>query len=157
MVRAATEADLDHLAVVWHDAWHEGHDGLVPEELSRIRSLENFRERLPLMLPTVRVVGPEGRPVGLCQVKEDELHQLFVSGVARGGPVALALTVDAEAEIRRNGFERGWLACAIGNERAARFYEKAGWVRTGIVTNQAITPTGQMPLEVWRYEKVLAD
>jgi len=107
------------------------------------------------MLPTVRVVGPEGHPVALCQVKEDELHQLFVAGTARGGTVAMALTLDAEQEIRRRGFQRAWLACAIGNERAARFYEKAGWHRTGVVINHAITPTGQLPLEVWCYEKVL--
>lgn len=155
IVRAASEADLDHLAVVWHDAWHEAHDGLVPDELSRVRTLENCRERLTLMLPAVRVVGQEGRPLGFCQVKEDELYQLFVSRDARGGGVAGALAHDAEEEIRRAGFLHAWLACAIGNERAARFYEKSGWRRTGVVINHAITPTGPLPLEVWRYEKAL--
>jgi ribosomal protein S18 acetylase RimI-like enzyme len=155
VVRPALDADLDHLAVVWHDAWHEAHDGLVPEELSRVRTLQNCRERLTLMLPAVRVVGQEGRPLGFCQVKEDELYQLFVSQEARGGGVAAALARNAEEEIRRRGFTRAWLACAIGNERAARFYEKSGWRRTGVAINFAVTPTGQMPLEVWRYEKAL--
>jgi len=35
-----------------------------------------------------------------------------------------------------------WLACAIGNERAARFYEKCGWHRTGVVTSRLDAPSG---------------
>jgi RimJ/RimL family protein N-acetyltransferase len=53
------------------------------------------------------------------------------------------------------GVETAWLACAIGNERAARFYEKCGWRRTGNMINYAETANGAFPLEVWRYEKVL--
>jgi RimJ/RimL family protein N-acetyltransferase len=49
-----------------------------------------------------------------------------------------------------------WLACAIGNERAARFYEKSGWRRTGTMVSQLETPNGIFPLEVWRYEKRLS-
>jgi len=48
-----------------------------------------------------------------------------------------------------------WLACAIGNERAARFYEKHGWRRAGIVTNAAETSQGVFMLDVWRYEKTV--
>lgn len=49
----------------------------------------------------------------------------------------------------------GWLACAIGNDRAARFYEKNGWRRAGTIINEADTERGPFPLEVWRYEKPL--
>jgi len=47
------------------------------------------------------------------------------------------------------------IACAIGNERAARFYEKHGWRRVGTMVNYAETSDGAFPLEVWRYEKAL--
>ena len=53
------------------------------------------------------------------------------------------------------GVEIAWLACAIGNEPAARFYEKCGWRRAGIVINQLETLNGTFPLDVWRYEKRL--
>jgi RimJ/RimL family protein N-acetyltransferase len=56
---------------------------------------------------------------------------------------------------RASGVETGWLSCAIGNHRAARFYEKSGWRRVGVVIYQAETSTGPFPLEVWRYEKRL--
>ncbi|MDZ5695843.1 GNAT family N-acetyltransferase [Chelativorans sp. M5D2P16] len=75
---------------------------------------------------------------------------------ARGSGVAAALIADAEARLAGSGVETAWLACAIGNERAARFYEKSGWRLAGTVVNQAETSTGPFPLEVWRYEKRLA-
>ena len=51
---------------------------------------------------------------------------------------------------------RAWLACAIGNDRAARFYEKCGWTRMGTMINEAETSRGPFSLEVWRYEKQLS-
>lgn len=56
------------------------------------------------------------------------------------GRAAAALIGDAEARLAERGVETAWLACAIGNHRAARFYEKSA---------------GIFPLEVWRYEKRL--
>jgi ribosomal protein S18 acetylase RimI-like enzyme len=78
-----------------------------------------------------------------------------VSREARGSGVAAALTADAEARLAERGVETAWLACAIGNDRAARFYEKSGWRLAGTVVNPAETSSGPFPLEVWRYEKRL--
>ncbi len=72
---------------------------------------------------------------------------------ARGSGAAAALMADAEARLAKSGVETAWLACAIGNHRAARFYEKCGWCRVGVVTYQAETATGYFPLRVWHYEK----
>jgi GNAT superfamily N-acetyltransferase len=155
-VRAAEEAEIDHLAKVWFDGWQDGHAQIVPAELTRLRTLENFRHRLHEALPNIRVVGPPGSPVGFCIVKGDELYQLFVSAPSRGSGVARALIADAEARLSENGVGTAWLACAIGNERAARFYEKCGWHRVGTMVNQVETSNGLFPLEVWRYEKSLA-
>lgn len=154
-LRSAVQADLDPLALIWYEGWHEAHALLVPTALTRLRTLESFRDRLQTALPAVRVVGPPGSPVGFCIVKEDELYQLFVSSQARGSGVAVALIADAEARLAANGVVTAWLACAIGNDRAARFYEKAGWHRTGTMVNQAETSHGPFPVEVWRYEKCL--
>jgi len=154
-VRAATGADLDALAQIWHDTWHEAHAHLVPAELTRLRTLENFRQRMQAALPQVRVAGPPGQPVGFCMVKGDELDHLFVSAAARGSGAATALLSDAEARLAQAGVKTAWLACAIGNDRAARFYEKCGWRRVGNMINPAQTSQGDFPLEVWRYEKRL--
>lgn len=65
------------------------------------------------------------------------------------------LIADAEARLAERGVETAWLACAIGNDRAAKFYEKRGWRRAGTMINQAETSAGIFPLETWRYEKSL--
>jgi len=154
-IRPAEQTELDQLARVWFDAWRDAHAQIVPAELARLRTLENFRERMQKELPNVRVAGSPGEPVGFCLVKDDELYQLFVAARARGTGVAAALMADGEALLAESGVETAWLACAIGNERAARFYEKCGWRRTGTMTNEAETSEGTFLLQVWRYEKTL--
>jgi GNAT superfamily N-acetyltransferase len=154
-VRSADAAEIDHLARLWHDVWHETHAPLQPPELIRLRTLESFRERLQAALPDIRAAGPLGAPVGFHVIKGDELYQLFVSPEARGSGVAVALIADAEAQLAERGVETAWLACAIGNHRAARFYEKSGWRLAGTVVNPAETSSGPFPLDVWRYEKRL--
>jgi ribosomal protein S18 acetylase RimI-like enzyme len=154
-VRGADEAEIAYLAKIWYDGWQDAHANIVPAELTRLRTLKSFRDRLQAALPNVRVVGSSGEPVGFCIVKDDELYQLFVAAESRGSGAAAALIADAEARLSEAGVEIAWLACAIGNERAARFYEKCGWRRAGIVVNHAETSNGTFPLEVWRYEKRL--
>jgi ribosomal protein S18 acetylase RimI-like enzyme len=115
----------------------------------------NFCGRLQAALPEIRVAGPLGAPVGFCVLKRDELYQLFVSPHARGSGVAAALITDAETRLAERGVETARLACAIGNYRAARFYEKTGWRLAGTIVNPAETSRGPFPLEVWRDEKRL--
>lgn len=154
-VRPAREAEIPRLAEIWHDAWLDAHAALLPEELKRLRTLESFRDRLAKALPRVRVVDVSGEPAGICMIKGDELYQLFVAAHARGTGAAIALIDDAEARIRDTGVKLAWLTCAIGNDRAARFYEKRGWRRTGVVPSRVETTEGEFELDAWRYEKPL--
>jgi GNAT superfamily N-acetyltransferase len=154
-VRPAEEREIDHLARLWYDGWQDAHAKILPAELARVRTPESFRRRLAEALPDVRVIGPPGLPMGFCMLKGDELYQLYVAAESRGSGVAAALMADAEDRLAKSGVATAWLACAIGNERAARFYEKSGWHRTGVVVSEMEIPSGILPLEVWRYEKSL--
>lgn len=154
-LRAAEETEIDQLARLWHDSWHDALVPIVPAELARRRTLESFGPRLRAALPDVRVVGPLRSAVGLCIVRGSELYQLFVSADARGSGVAERLIVHAEGRLAGRGVDTAWLTCAVGNARAARFYEKCGWHRTRTFVDQLETPEGPFPLEVWRYEKSL--
>ena len=89
-------------------------------------------------------------------LKDDELYQLFVAPEARGGGVAATLMDDGEARLAARGHVTAWLACAIGNERAARFYRKRGWIYVGPFVSRLETSAGPFDLKVWRYEKRLA-
>jgi hypothetical protein len=62
---------------------------------------------------------------------------------------------NAEARFIAAGVGQAWLACGIGNDRAARFYEKQDWTRGADVTIQLEIPGAIIPLVVWRYEKQL--
>jgi GNAT superfamily N-acetyltransferase len=154
-VRAAEKNELDQLARIWYDGWIDAHAHLVPEALRRLRTLESFRDRLGAAFADIRVAGPSGAPVGFTIVKDDELYQLYVSAPARGSGVAATLIDDAEARLAASGVETAWLACAIGNHRAARFYEKRGWRQVAAVVYPAETSSGSFDLEVCRYEKSL--
>ncbi len=155
-VRSADPSEIDALARLWYDSWQDAHARIVPAELTRLRTLESFRDRLQAALPGVRVVGPRGAPVGFCLVKADELYQLFVAAPARGSGVAALLVADAEARLAEDGVGTAWLTCAIGNDRAAKFYEKCGWRRTGTIVERLDTSQGEFALEVWHFEKALA-
>ena len=155
-VRTPREAEIDQLADIWYRGWQDAHADILPAELKRLRTLKSFKERLDAALDTVRVAGPAGDPMGFCMIKGDELYQLYVSAESRGTGVAAELIADAEDRLKKNGVHTAWLACAIGNDRAARFYEKRGWRRVGKMINELETPEGIFPLEVWRYEKRLS-
>ena len=153
--RDASSSEVEKLARVWYDAWRDAHLHLAPPALARARTLESFTERMAAALPEVRVLGDVGNPLGFHLVRDDELNQLFVAATARGTGAAHALIADAEWRLSERGVEVAWLACAIGNDRAARFYEKCGWRRAGVVTSLIEIPEGTLPFDVWRYEKSL--
>jgi ribosomal protein S18 acetylase RimI-like enzyme len=153
--RPAEEAEIDHLAQLWHQGWHDAHGKLAPEGLVRARTLDTFRDRLAAALEDTRVIGPAGAPLGLCMIKDDELYQLYVAREARGSGIAAALIADGEARLVARGFATAWLACAIGNDRAARFYEKCGWAMAREAVNRLETPAGVFEVAIWRYEKAV--
>lgn len=155
VIRDAVAADLPGLGALWHDGWHEAHARHVAEELMRARTPEDFDRRLRAMLQQTRVAGSPDDPVGFCTIREDELMHLFVAPGVRGTGTATALLHDGEARLRRCGFRVAWLACIIGNDRAARFYEREHWVRKAVMTYLAETGATRFPLDEWRYEKAL--
>lgn len=156
-IRQAVTEDLPFLADLWLQGWRDGHASILPAELTALRTLESFAERLEQALPLLRVAGPVGDPSAFHLIKGEELNQFYVHTRARGTGMASVLLADAEMRFRETGVARPWLACAIGNLRAARFYEKSRWNRTGVENIPTETSLGPFPLEVWRYEKHLGE
>lgn len=154
-VREANCEDIDALAQIWYEGWRDAHAAIVPEELARVRTYDNFRRRLEDELEEVRVIGDVGTPLGFSMTKDDELYQLYVSRDARGTGAAKKLIAEVETRLASRGMQTAWLACAIGNDRAARFYEKSGWHLARKFLSEIPVPDGIIKLEVWRYEKNL--
>lgn len=152
-VRDADVIELDQLAELWYNGWQDAHASILPAELAQHRTLKSFRQRLVDHLVHARVLGPLGRPVGFCIVKQDELYQFYLSAEARGSGIAAALLADGERRLAASGTTTAWLACAIGNVRAMRFYEKNGWALGGQMVSELEIPGGIYRLDVQRYEK----
>jgi GNAT superfamily N-acetyltransferase len=154
-IRDAQLPEIGLLAKLWFDGWRDAHARIVPAELARVRTLQSFEERLHRTSGGVRVAAVAGQPVGFYILRGAELYQLYLSSDVRGSGAAAVLIADAEARLREGGVDTASLSCAVGNDRAARFYEKCGWLRTGTMTDDVVVPSGTFPLEVWRYEKSL--
>ena len=155
-VRTANPEDVEALADIWYQGWLDAHAAILPAELAKDRTRESLRERLGNLLADTRVVGKPGEPLGFSITQEAELNQLYVSAEARGKGVAQALIKEFEERLAAD-YDTVWLACAIGNDRAARFYEKSGWHMARIVVHKLQLKDGPFDLDVWRYEKVLRE
>ena len=83
-IRPAEISEAAELAQLWYDGWQDAHASIVPDELARLRTLEDFSERMLRGIANVRTAGPVGEPLGFHIVKGDELNQLYVRASARG-------------------------------------------------------------------------
>ncbi|NQE63811.1 N-acetyltransferase [Caulobacter sp. RHG1] len=154
-VRSAEAADLAPLALLWWRGWRDAHLPIVPKALATRSTLDSFIDRMAVAMPRIRTMGPVGAPFGFHLIKGDELHQLYVAEESRGAGIAALLMIDAENRLLEAGATKSWLACTVGNTRAARFYQKAGWTLARTQTLPSEIPGGWFPLKAWRYEKTL--
>ncbi len=155
LLRPMDAADVEPLTDLWTQGWRDGHAGIVPDGLYSFRTREQFRDRLTGAPDLLHLTGPVGEPEGFVRLKGDELDQFYVDPSMRGTGLAQRLMAAAEDLLRRLGHRKVWLACSVGNDRAARFYEKSGWIRAGTTRYGAETAAGTFELDVWRYEKAL--
>jgi GNAT superfamily N-acetyltransferase len=142
-IRPAVDADMAAVADLWHEGWHDGHAGRVPEGLTELRTLAAFHERTPARVTETTVaLSDSGDLLGFVMVVGDEVEQVFVGRTARGSGLAADLLTVAEQQVGAAGHESAWLAVVAGNARARRFYEKQGWVDEGDLPYE-VTAGGQ--------------
>jgi GNAT superfamily N-acetyltransferase len=132
LLRPAAGADMGAVADLWHEGWHDGHAGHVPEGLTTLRTLEAFHERTPKRVADTTVaLDASGELLGFVMVVGDEVEQVFVGRAARGTGLAAELLGAAESRVAAAGHDEAWLAVVTGNTRARRFYERCGWRDAG--------------------------
>ncbi|MCT8161512.1 GNAT family N-acetyltransferase [Pseudoruegeria sp. SHC-113] len=154
--RKATPQDTAAIAALWAEGWQDAHAGIVPAALLAARTPKSFPPRVAAHLGGTWIAETEGRLLGFFIIEGAEVYQFYVARAARGTGLATRQMAQAEAVLHADGVEAAWLACSVGNARAAAFYEKAGWRNVGEVEIEVETAEAGFPLTVWRFEKTLA-
>ena len=157
VVRRAAVDDVPAIARIWHIGWADGHLGHVPPELVPYRNEAQFVSRARARIESTWVAESHGQSFGFVVIKDDEVEQLYVDRTARGTGVAALLLRKGEAEIRRAGHRRAWLAVVDGNRRARSFYSRLGWRDSGPLEYMAETEAGPLAVPSRRYEIDLTD
>ena len=156
VVRPATPADAADVARIWAAGWPDGHLGNVPDELVQARTSESFRSRAPGRVGDTSVAEVDGEVAGFVMVVADEVEQVYVDAAHRGTGIAGLLLTEAERRVAVGGHGRAWLAVAVGNDRAKRFYERQGWVDEGVSDHPAPVAGGSIPVSCHRMVKNVA-
>lgn len=135
----------DRAAVVrlWHDAWHDGHGAVLPAHVIAERTPESFDLRLGPLEAGTLVAEVGGHIQGFAAIEGNEIDQLYVAAEARGTGLAAALLAATEAELARRGIRDVAIQCSAGNDRAHRFYARAGWHDSGVRQAPIWTPDGR--------------
>lgn len=146
----ARPQDAPKIAQLWHAGWHVAHAAVVPGALTILRTPAEFAARTEAHLHQTRIATIDGEMAGFFMLDDDEVYQFYVASEFQGTGFAEELMAVAE---RTLGPGLKWLACSVGNTRAARFYEKCGWVQAGTIPYDVETAEGSLVVTVWRYEK----
>lgn len=153
LLRPARVSDAAVVAEIWYDGWRDGHFGHAPDELVAIRTPGSFDTRAADRVGDT-VVATDGDTIaGFVMVAGDEVEQIYVATGHRGTGVAAVLLAEAERLVAAKGHDRAWLAVAVGNARARRFYERQGWADEGPFDYPAKIGSGTIPVPCHRYVK----
>jgi GNAT superfamily N-acetyltransferase len=134
ILRPATPDDVDAIAALFHEGWHDVHPGRVPDGLTERRTPAAFRDRVTRRVAETdetTVAQVDGTIAGFVMVSGDEAEQVYVDRAFRGSGVAALLLTEAERQVAAGGHDVAWLVVVRGNERAQAFYAKQGWVDEG--------------------------
>jgi GNAT superfamily N-acetyltransferase len=146
-IRAATPEDARAIAEVHVASWRAAYRGVLPDTyLDRLSVDEREAQRRghlgdPSSEWGTLVAEEDGRVIGFATFgpsrDEDappgtgEVPAIYLDPAVVGTGVGRALFAEAASGLRNAGFTRATLWVLEANERARRFYEKAGWTWDG--------------------------
>jgi GNAT superfamily N-acetyltransferase len=154
--RLATTSDLRAVASLYYAVWHETHAAFMPAEEIARRTPPFFMERMTALLPSTLVVETGSGIAGFASWRGHLLGQIYIAALFRGSGIAVALMAACELAMASEAIAEAELHCVIGNHRARRFYERAGWKHDGEVIEMVAGPDGDAAISFWRMRKMLA-
>jgi GNAT superfamily N-acetyltransferase len=147
-IRRATPEDARSVAEVHVGSWRHAYRGLLPDEYLDRLSVDDreamWREAFGEPASGAFVAEAGDRIVGFASFgpsrDEDasadigEIPAIYVEPSVLGAGVGRELISAATDALRERGYRRATLWVLEANERARRFYEKAGWTWDGAVS-----------------------
>ena len=147
-VRTATRSDVASIAGLRVAVWRAAYAGLIPTQVlagldaerDAARRAADWDERHADPRIVELVAEADGGVVGwaACGPSRDpergadgELYALYAASERWSTGIGHALLVRCEDDLRAAGFTAADLWVLEGNERAASFYERHGWVEDG--------------------------
>lgn len=151
-IRETIPGDARAIAEVHVRAWQHAYRGQMPDDfLGRLSVDEReamWRSGLTDPRPGRGCFVAEdqhGRIVGFGPTSDEgatevtgEVHAIYLEPEAVGTGVGRELFALASAELRERGFRAATLWVLQTNERARRFYERAGWRLDGAVSTERV-------------------
>jgi ribosomal protein S18 acetylase RimI-like enzyme len=164
-IRPATVDDVEAIAEVHVASWRWAYAGQIDDTYLASLSARTradqwrgwFQERDERSL---LLVADDGHVVGFIEAGRadgrdracGEIHALYLLGEAAGTGLGRKLLDAATVHLSDAGFERSVLWLLATNERALRFYERAGWSLDGLEDTYEI---GGRPMPIVRMGRAL--
>ena len=152
----ATPLDLPLITELYHRVWHETHGPHMPRAECDTRDESFFLNRLERLTPDIVVGKKSDAIIGFAAWRGPILGQLFLEVAARGSGLAQILLEAAERGMGDQGTFEAELHCLLGNERAKRFYERAGWHVSEIIAEAVKGDSGSEQRDFWVMRKLIA-
>lgn len=145
-IRPADLSDASRIATIHVLSWRAAYRGLLPQPVLDGLSIEQGADRWTRTLRAsdqdhrVLVAERGGKVVGWASFgpgrdagheHEGELQAIYIDPETFSTGVGHALITAAEDHLARSGFRVAYLWVLGGNDRAARFYERHGWIEDG--------------------------
>lgn len=166
LIRPATSADAERLALVHVRSWQDAYRGLLPQDYldalapeqrvelwHRTLGWSDWPRRGVLVAEDDEVLGFAylGPSRDAAPVFVGEIRSIYVLPARWGAGVGRRLTTAALASLRSAGCTEAQLWVLDTNARAIRFYESAGW-RTDGATKAAEIGGAQITEVRYRFE-----
>jgi ribosomal protein S18 acetylase RimI-like enzyme len=168
-VQEMDEADIEAVSTIRVRGWQAAYAGIVPQTYLDAMTVEGDvgQRRQWFSQPgrTSRdlVALGDGGPVGwICfgpyrgempgLEKVGEVYALYISPDLIGQGIGRTLLGEAQAQMKGQGFETSALWVLCDNQRARRFYERAGYQADGAAQDDVYAGTTLTEL---RYQRVL--
>jgi GNAT superfamily N-acetyltransferase len=147
-VRTATPADTRAIATIRIRTWRAAYAGLVEDAVLTAMDVDREAARRADLWDDYHgdprgadlLAEDDDTPVGWASYGpsreadgEGELYALYALPERWSSGVGHALMTEVERALRSGGFETAHLWVLEGNERAASFYERHGWVEDGAI------------------------